>query len=233
MNPRLSIEEIASKIDHTLLKLDIDNKILDMFLSKGRKYKFRALVVSPSLIKYSKDKLYNTGIKLVSVIAFPLGQTYPETKLMEAETAISSGADELDIVLNPYLLKTGYLEEFNEEAYYILNSLRRKHPNITIKYILEVTILPKPILRKGLEIINKVQPDYFKTSTGYGPRGTSVDDIKFVKKHLSDEIKIKASGGIRTFKQFTEILNAGADIIGTSSGDRIIEEAIEKYPLEK
>ena len=225
--------DVAGKIDYTMLRMDIDIKMFRDFLYKGKKYRFRALVVTPSFLKYAKNELERSGVKLVSVIGFPLGQTYPEIKLMEARSALSSGADELDIVLNASLLKSGYLNEFHREAEYILSSLKQDYPDLVIKYILEVTILSRSLLKKGLKIINDVKPDYFKTSTGYGLRGTSVNDIRFVKKYLSSRISVKASGGIRTFKQFTELLEAGADIIGSSSGDKIVEEAAEHLDKDK
>ena len=218
--------DIAGKIDYTMLRIDIDIKMFRDFLSKGKKYRFRALVVTPSFLEYAKNEVEESDVKLVSVIGFPLGQTYPEIKLMEARSAAESGADELDIVLNVSLLKSGYLNEFHREAEYILSNLKQDYPDLVIKYILEVTILSRSLLKKGLEIINNVKPDYFKTSTGYGLRGTSVNDIRFVKKYLSNEIGVKASGGIRTLKQFTELLEAGADIVGSSSGDKIVEEAV-------
>lgn len=225
--------DVARKIDYTMLRIDADIRMFRDFLSKGRKYRFRALVVTPSSLKYAGNEIQFPEIKLVSVIGFPLGQTHPKIKLIEAQSAIASGADELDIVLNTFLLKSGYLNEFHKEASYILGSLKQNYPNLVIKYIIEVTVLSSSLLKKGLEIINNVKPDYFKTSTGYGPRGTSVSDIKFVKKYLSSEIGVKASGGIHSFKQFMELLNAGADIVGSSNGDKIVEEAAEYFDKDK
>lgn len=225
MNGIKCIDDVVRKIDYTLLKIDSNIDIIRRFVSNGKKYRFRALVVMPYFLKFIRDDVRDSDIKLVSVVGFPFGQTYSKTKLLEAEEAINSGAVELDIVLNTSMLKSSFLNEFREEAKYILKYLKMNYPDIIVKYIVEVTVLSRNLLRKGLEIINDAKPDFFKTSTGYGPRGTSAEDIVFIKRYLSDEIYIKAAGGIRHFSQFKRLLDCGADIIGSSNGDKIVEEA--------
>jgi len=230
MMKRFNSYELAKKIDHTLIKIDIDMDKLKEFVYNGLKYRFRGLVTTPSNIPILRDLIGDDkGIKLISVIGFPLGQTFIKTKMKEISEVAKYDVNELDIVLNTSLIKLGYVDRFREEASLLTNFVRKEYPDIGIKLITEVTVLPREGLLKAIEIINKVKPDYFKTSTGYGPRGTIVDDVSFVKKYLSKDIHIKAAGGIRSVKQMIELIDAGADIIGSSSGVAIIREAIREH----
>ncbi len=225
---RVSPKYVAERIDHTFLKIDVDMTTLENFVREGIKYRVRSLVVSPYNVRIVKNLINKTGIKVVSVIAFPFGQTSLETKIDEIGFCVDEGVDEIDIVLNTAALKMGNIEYFREEARNISTFMKSEYPDIIVKYIVEVTILSDELTRKAVEAINLAKPHYFKTSTGFGPRGTTPDDVRFIRKILSPEIRIKASGGIRTLDQFISLINAGADIIGSSKGVEIVREAIER-----
>lgn len=220
--------DIASKIDHTLLKIGVDLNQLNKFIEEGVKYNVRALVVSPTNVNYLKEYLekFNADIRVVSVVAFPYGETFTRVKICEIDHLYDIGVDEVDIVLNTSLLIQGYIDDFKAELKTLNDYIRGNYPNLTAKYIVEIPLLNKPLIVKAVEIFNEVMPEYLKTSTGYGPRGTTVDDVKFIRKILNPEIKIKAAGGIRSYQQAIELIAAGADIIGSSSGVKIIKEAV-------
>ncbi len=222
------VDFVAKHIDHTLLKIDVDRERLMDFALAGLKYRVRCLVVSPSNIAFLREVVRDSGVKIASVIAFPFGQTSVDVKIKEVEYCIAEGVDELDIVLNSSLLKLGDFHRFSNEAILLSSYIRREHPDIVFKFIVEVPILSRDLLAKAIEIVNRAKPDYFKTSTGFGPRGTTVDDVSFIRKLLSPDINIKASGGIRNLEQFLSFTEAGADLIGSSSGVNIIKEAVER-----
>jgi len=228
-----NVSELAKKIDHTFIKMDVNIDRLKEFASNGLKYGFRGLVTTPSNIPILKEFIgEGKDIKVISVIGFPLGQTFIKTKIEEISEVIEYEVDELDIVLNTSFLKFGYVDRFREEASSLTSFIRKEYPDIGIKLITEVTILSRESLLKAIEIINEVKPDYFKTSTGYGPRGTNIDDVSFIRRYLSKDVYIKAAGGVRSVRQLIQLIDAGADIIGSSSGVTIIEEAIRKYGSE-
>ena len=222
--------ELASKIDYTLLKIGVSEDTIKSFVEMGLKFMVRGLVVTPSNIPLLK-KYLRGGYrpKLVSVVSFPYGETFLSVKYMEIDKLVEEGVDELDIVLNTSYIIQGKIDRFREEASNIMRYVRDNYPSLTVKLIVEVTILQPNILKDVIKVINEVKPDYFKTSTGYGPRGTQVDDIIMIKKYLAPSIGLKAAGGIRKLKQAIELINAGADIIGSSAGIEIIKEALSKY----
>lgn len=229
---RVTPSYVAKRIDHTFLKIDVEMSSLENFVREGIEYGVRALVVTPSNIRIVKNLANKTGIKVVSVIAFPFGQTSLETKIDEICYCIDEGVDEVDIVLNTAVLKMGNIEYFREETRNISTFMKSEYPDIIFKCIVEVTILPNELVRKAVEAINLAKPHYFKTSTGFGPRGTMSEDVRYIRKILSPEIRIKASGGIRTLNQFLSIIDAGADIIGSSKGVEIVREAIERSEVQ-
>ncbi len=217
---------IASRLDNTLLKLDVNRDSLLHFVSKSTYYRVRAVVIHPYFIKDVVEWVGGVS-RVVSVVAFPYGYTSPEVKIREAEFCINSGADELDIVMNVYLLKAGDLKRFKEEAYLIKKRVAEEY-GVPIKFIVEITVLNKQELDAAIDIVNEVGPDFFKTSTGHGPRGTTIEDVQYIRSRLSGDIKLKASGGIRSLKQFLDVVAAGADVVGASRGIDIIEEALGK-----
>lgn len=116
-------------------------------------------------------------------------------------------------------------DKFREQAAEIKRFIKSGYGDTVLKYIVEATVLDRDELDKAIEVINTVEPDYFKTSTGHGPRGTEVDDVKYIRGKLSGGIKLKASGGIRSLKKFIDIIYAGADVIGASRGFAILRGA--------
>ena len=218
---------IASKIDLTYLKMDITGKILDELRFNTKKYGFRSLVIPPTFVDLVlEDK---KDIRLTTVVSFPLGKETLKYKVKEALALLDQGVDEVDIVSNiSYVLENKY-EKYENEVKTLVSSVKDAYPDRIVKIICEITMLkPKQIL-KVLKIINSVRPDFFKTSTGFGIRGVSIGDIVFIRRHLSNEIGLKASGGIRSFMKARKILEAGADILGSSSGLKIISEENRWY----
>ena len=217
--------ELAGRIDHTYLKLDIERDKVLKLSEEVLKYGFRALVIPQYAIKWIDDNLRDK-LRLCTVVSFPHGMTAPSLKINEAIHALNSGFDEVDIVSNVSLVKSGEYKEYEEEVMCIVKEVKSAFPDKVVKIIGEVTVLNPDELELVISAINSAKPDFFKTSTGYGPRGTSVEDVIHIKKLLDDEIGLKASGGIRSYEEALDMFSAGADIIGTSSAVKIVEECI-------
>ena len=222
--------DIAKRIDHTLLKTGLSLDSLREFLDEALKYRVRGMVVTPSNIPIILGMLSDRHvIKLISVVSFPMGEDPKRIKIAEIGELYSYGVDELDIVLNTTYIKLGRWDLFEDEVREIISYSRREYPNLVIKLILEVPLLTNEELSKAIAIINRYKPDYLKTSTGHAYRGTMVEDVRKIRRILDRDIGIKAAGGIRRLSQVLELIDAGADIIGSSRGIDIIREALEEY----
>ncbi len=214
----------ASYIDHTLLKADATEKDIKKLCKEAKEYGFFSVCVNPCFVKYAKKQLRNSGVKVCTVIGFPLGANVTKVKVYEAKKAISDGADELDVVLN--------IGKFKEKKYnYIIKELSKIVKlcgnKLITKVIIETCYLTKEEILKALEVIYEAGVDFVKTSTGYGKAGAQLDDVKMIKDACNNKLKIKASGGIKTLAQVKEFISAGADRIGTSSGVSIVTEKEE------
>lgn len=216
---------LASRIDHTYLKLDISKNIVVNLVNETIKYGFRCLVIPQYAIRWINEEVRDK-VKLCTVVSFPHGMTDPSLKISEAKYALEMGFVEVDIVSNVSLVKSGDYKGYENEVINIVDEIKSSYPNSIVKIIGEITVLTSNELEIVIDAINSARPDFFKTSTGYGPRGTSVDDVIHIRNLLDNEIGLKASGGIRSYKQALDILSAGADIIGTSSAVKIIEECL-------
>lgn len=215
---------VASRLDNTLLRLDINPSYFNWFIDRSIDYGVRAVVVHPFFIEMVRECVAG-NTRVASVVAFPYGYTGLDIKVGEALYCIDKGVDELDIVLNTYYIKRGMFDRFREEAEEIKRVIKSEYGDIVLKYIVEITVLSRDELDRAIEIINMVKPDYFKTSTGHGPRGTEVDDVRYIRSKLSSDIGLKASGSIKSLKKFIDIIYAGADIVGASGGIDILREA--------
>lgn len=218
------VEFVASRLDNTILRFDVDKVALLKFFEDSVSYGVRGVVVHPSMLEVL-GHLPREKTKLVSVVAFPFGYTGLDVKLKEVDYCIEAGADELDVVLNIFYIKEGELDKFRDEARAIVTRVRDWGEDIVLKTIVEVTLLDREELDAAIGVINEVRPDFFKTSTGYGPRGTESDDVRFIKSRLDPDIGIKAAGSVASLDKFMELVEAGADVIGASRGFDILREA--------
>jgi deoxyribose-phosphate aldolase len=198
-------------IDLTILRPDATYddvvKICETVLKKG----YRSACIPPLFVENIKNKFKN--IKLTSVVAFPLGHISLQQKIEEYRK-LSTYCDELDIVISISLVKTSDWKKIENEIYSLSNHVNFWHTQI--KLIIETCYLTKDEIHKICNICNGCRGIYaIKTSTGFGKRGATVEDIKLIKKYWKGEIK--ASGGIKTKEQALELIKAGATIIGTST----------------
>lgn len=212
--------EIGKYIDHTNLKMDAKEEDIVKLCEEAIKYQFETVCVNPYYVILAKDLLKDTNIGVCSVVGFPLGMNTPKVKSYEAIEAVENGADEIDMVINVGALKDKDYDYVKEEIEEVRDSIDGK----TLKVIIETSLLTEDEIIKMTEICNETFVNFIKTNTGFGKRGVTLEDVKLINKHKNELLEIKASGGIKTYEQMNELIEAGASRIGTSNSVNIMEE---------
>ncbi len=229
-------KDLAKLIDYTLLKPEATKKEISKLCQEAKRYGFASVFVNPCYVKLASRLLKNSEVKVGTVVGFPLGANTFSTKAFEAREAIKLGASEIDMVINVGFLKSADLKLVQQDIEEVAKVVRqmgdKADKNIVFKVIIETCFLNQEEKVKAAQLAEKAGAEFVKTSTGFGTAGANLNDVKLLRKHLSDKVKIKASGGIRTFEQALDMLKAGADRIGTSSGVMIIKEAQKKLKAE-
>ena len=212
--------DVRKFIDNSLLKPNTTWKELRDFVRKSEEIGFYAVCIPPSAVRFARE-VSEGRIVICSVIGFPLGYSNVEIKIHEAVRAIEDGAQELDIVLNLVDLKSGNWKKVEEEVKALVRHARSA--GVLTKFIIETCYLTDKEKIRAVQLLEECGADFVKTSTGFGHSGATVEDVRLLKEH-GKGIKVKASGGIRTYAQVVKMIEAGADRIGTSSGFEIYSE---------
>ena len=205
-------------IDHTLLSANATAAGIENLCREALEHKFYAVCVNSSRVKYAKKMLLDSEVKLAATTGFPLGASSTESKVTEAVAAVREGADEIDMVINIGLFKDKDYEAVQAE----IEAIKKEIGNKVLKVIIETCYLSDKEIEIASRITMNAGADFVKTSTGFGSRGASLNDIKIMKKIVGDKVKIKASGGIRDAETAREYISLGVDRIGTSSGIKIV-----------
>ena len=183
-----------------------------------------AVCVPPYFVQLAKKILNNTPVKIVTVVGFPFGYNTVSSKVEEVKKAINSGAHEIDMVMNIAALKSKDLSTLQNDIQSVVTACQLQ--NRICKVIIETGNLTEDELKLACKICVDCEADYVKTSTGYGLSGASLETVQLMRKILPARVKIKASGGIKNRKFAQELIQAGANRIGTSSGMAILEEEL-------
>ncbi len=208
-------------IEHTLLKQDATEKELIDLFEDAKKYNFLGVCINPCYVKFAKDYLKDSNVKIVTVIGFPLGANKTDVKVFETEQAILDGADEIDMVINVTWLKDKKYDFIVNE----IKKIKEAAKNHNLKVILETDLLTKEEIKKACELCIQGGADFVKTSTGFVKNGVGAkpEDVKLMFDTVSPYgLKVKASGGIRDKETAQKMIDAGAVRLGTSSGVKII-----------
>jgi deoxyribose-phosphate aldolase len=216
---------IAHYIDHTLLKPTATWNEIEVLCKEAMEYGFAAVCVPPLYVKKAKEILSNTKVKTATVIGFPFGYSAIEAKVAEIVLAIVDGAEELDMVINISAIKNNDWNFIASEINTIMPIIKSKER--VIKVIIESGVLTDDEIIKCCDIYGAAGVDYVKTSTGYAEKGASIHAVRLIRAHLSDAMKIKASGGIKSYSFAKELINAGANRLGCSSSIQIVKESLE------
>lgn len=207
-----------SYIDHTNLKAYATLEDIKKLCDEAKKYHFAAVCVNPSYVSTAKELLKNSTVLVATVVGFPLGASTLATKEYEAIDAINNGADEIDMVINIGAVKNKDFEYVKQEITDIRDAIDGK----TLKVIIETCYLTEEEIKILTEICNETFVNFIKTSTGFGTRGASLEDIEIINKYKNEILEIKASGGIKTIEDAEKYIDMGVTRIGTSNGVEIM-----------
>ena len=207
-------------IDSTLLKSDATIEDITKLCEDAMKYHFATVCVNPYSVPLAKELLEDSTVEVCTVIGFPLGASSTNVKVYETVEVLEAGADEVDMVINIGALKDKEYEYVKHEIEQIRNVMDGK----VLKVIIETSCLTKEEIIEAVKICNDTFVNFIKTSTGYGTRGASIEDIKLINEYKNDVLEVKASGGIKTKKEVEEFLKLGVTRIGTSNAAKIVEE---------
>ena len=239
-------QEIASFIDHTLLAPDAGVKEISQLCYEAQTYHFASVCINPCYTAYAATALAGTGVKVCTVIGFPLGAVTSHSKALEARDAIKNGADEIDMVINIGAAIDGRFSVVGSDIATVVKGARkeaeRKGKNVVVKVIMEPCLLDNETLKLCCLCAKRAGADFVKTSTGFAspkglegqqlPNGASEFHVKLMRETVGPEMGVKASGGIRNARTAIAMIEAGANRIGTSSGVRIVEGWDESAPVK-
>ncbi|QJX46100.1 deoxyribose-phosphate aldolase [Hymenobacter taeanensis] len=213
---------LASYIDHTLLRPDAQPEQIEQLCQEAADNQFASVCVPPCYVRLAVETLRDTGVPVCTVIGFPLGYGLAKVKFFEGHQALSEGATELDMVINIGALKAGRVEEVEEEIGELAELCHLR--GALLKVIIETALLTEDEIVLACEICAEAGADFVKTSTGFAGRGASISDIELMRQSLPTHIRIKASGGIRTRETALALIAAGADRIGSSNSLVLLED---------
>ena len=217
---KISAQDLAGMIDHTLLKPDATIAEIKQLCEEAVQYNFASVCVNPSYVESCFELIKSSNVKVCTVIGFPLGATTTQSKSLEAEEAIKNGAEELDMVINIGRLKDkDYKYVFNDIK--AITDLAKRNLCIS-KVILETCLLSDEEKVAACLLSKDAGADFVKTSTGFSKSGATVHDIALMKFVVGDKLQVKASGGIRSYEDAIAMVNAGAARLGASAGIKII-----------
>lgn len=215
----MTIEEILSKVDHTLLKVDATWEEIREIIDDGIHYKTASVCIPPSFVKKAAE--YAKGrVKICTVIGFPNGYSTTETKCFEASDAVANGADEIDMVINVGALKEERYRDVEDE----IRAVKKACNGRLLKVIIETCLLNRNEKAKMCDLVTAAGAEFIKTSTGFSKGGATKEDVLLMKKHVGEGVKVKAAGGISSIEDAAEFIALGADRLGTSRVVKILKE---------
>jgi len=219
----LENHELSKMLDHTLLGQDINKNQVINKCNEAKEYGFYSVFTVPYYVKTMVDELKGSNVKVGTVVGFPLGNTNTESKVQEAIKALKDGAEELDMVINISALKDHDRDYIFKDINEIVKLKDKLDQDFILKVIIESCLLDPEEIEEVNKLVYEAGADYIKTSTGFAESGASLEVVKLLADLNTDnDLKIKASGGIRTKEDALAMIKAGADRIGVSSGVQII-----------
>lgn len=211
-------ENIASLIDHTLLRSDAVCQDIWKLCDEAREHHLYAVCVNPYWVTTAKKRLEGSGVKMVAVVGFPYGANLSKAKAFETHAVIEAGADEIDVAMNLGAARENHWDFIEHEIHEVVSAAHGK----VVKVILETCYLNSEQIAEACRRVVKAGAHYVKTSTGAGPAGASIEVVQTMRKVVGCRFGVEASGGIRDRVTAERMIEAGADRIGTSSGVAIV-----------
>lgn len=211
--------ELASTIDHTLLKPDATVEAVRQLCAEAREFSFASVCVNPTWVRTCAEELAGSGVEVCTVIGFPLGATTTAAKAAETRIAVSEGATEVDMVLNVGALKSGFYELVRDDIRAVVDAAGDQ---ACVKVILETVLLTDEEKVAACALAQDADAHYVKTSTGFAGGGATVEDIALMRRVVRGSMGVKASGGVRDRAGAEAMIAAGANRIGASAGVKIV-----------
>ncbi len=213
----MGLEDVRKAIEHTNLKPTATADDIERLCKEALENGFYGVCVNPWYVPMAKKLLDGTEVKVVTVCGFPLGANKTEIKVSEAKMAVEDGADEIDMVLNIGALKDGRYEDVYEDIKAVVEAVE-----VPVKVIIETCYLTDEEKVAACVLAKRAGAKFVKTSTGFGSAGAKVEDVHLMKWVVVEDMGVKAAGGIRDLEKARNMLRAGAERIGTSSGVKIV-----------
>ena len=221
-------DTVAAMIDHTLLKPDATRMDIEALCREAVEYGFASVCVNPTWVATCAQLVRGSGVKVCSVVGFPLGATTSDAKHYETRRAIFDGAREIDMVMNVGALKSGDLRLVERDIEGVTAPCREA--GALSKVILETALLTDEEKLTASTLAREAGADFVKTSTGFGPGGATAADVALMRRAVGDQMGVKASGGVRDLEGLKAMVAAGATRIGASAGVRIVQESRGQQP---
>ena len=218
--------EIASWIDHTLLKPEASSAQVKKLCEEARQYHFASVCLNPVYVPLARGLLKDSGMCVCAVVAFPLGATLPEDKVYEARRVIDNGATEVDMVINLGALKSESYGLILNDILFVTEEVHER--GARVKVIIEAALLTRREKILACLLAQAAGADFVKTSTGFGPGGATREDVDLMRRVVGPGTGVKAAGGIRTYQDTLVMIAAGANRIGASAGVSIVNEAVNE-----
>ncbi len=217
---KVMMDNPAPFIDHTLLKPETTEQQISVLCEEAVEYGFASACLPPAFVSQAVDHLYGSEVKVCSVIGFPCGYNSLRQKVNETSGLAAQGAQELDMVISVGQLLERHFNKMEEEIAQVVIAAG----GATVKVIIECCYLSPELMQRATDIVCKAGAGFVKTSTGFGPYGAKVEDVRLLAQTAAGRIGVKAAGGIRDLTSLQEMLTAGATRIGSSAGVAIFQE---------
>ncbi|MGQ9496947.1 MAG: deoxyribose-phosphate aldolase [Desulfotomaculales bacterium] len=217
-------QEFARLLDATMLRPEATRADIIALCREAREFGFATVCVNPCYVRLVRQQLEGSPVKVCTVIGFPLGATTLNVKVLEAREAAMDGIDEMDVVLNIGALKEGDTKFLMNELDKVIEAARDVRRDITVKVILETGLLTDAEKLLACWVATGAGADFVKTSTGYGPSGATIEDVRFLRNAVGPHFGVKAAGGIRDLPFARALLDAGANRLGTSAAARLMRQ---------
>lgn len=217
----MTTPQLASYVDHTLLKPEASREQIATLCAEARQYGFASVCTNPLWTPFVREQLAGSDVLTCAVVGFPLGASATEVKAFETATAVAAGADEIDMVIDIAAARAGERDVLVQDIRAVADAV---HENGAIlKVIIETALLSDEQKVLACEAAVEAGADFVKTSTGFNGGGATVEDIALMRRTVGPDLGVKASGGVRSLEDARAMIGAGATRIGASSGVAIVK----------
>jgi deoxyribose-phosphate aldolase len=219
---RLSYEDVAQTIDHSLLKPELDDSFVEDGCRLAARYEVASVCVRPVDVARARSILEGSKVAVGTVVGFPHGNSTTATKVAEARRAIEDGATELDMVINIGALKSGRDEDVRDDVAAVVDVAHQA--GAIVKVIFENAYLDSDEIVRACRAAEAAGADFVKTSTGFAATGATHEDLRLMRQTVSPHVQVKAAHGVRTLDALLEVMALGVTRIGATATEAILED---------